>query len=132
MRLITALILFALANPASAAVPDNNKLVIAFAPGSHALTPVANAQLDLAAGLYKAAHPYVMFSAGHTDATGGEVANLLLSVKRGQVVKQGLVARGVPAERLLIQAFGASDPVDAGDPAAGENRRAVVTWRVRP
>lgn len=132
MRLITALILFALAAPASAAVPDNNRLIIQFAPGSHTLTPVANAQLDLAAGLYRDAHPYVMFAAGHTDQSGGEIGNLLLSVKRGQVVKQGLVARGVPAERLLIQAFGASDPLDAGDPAAPENRRAVVTWRVRP
>jgi outer membrane protein OmpA-like peptidoglycan-associated protein len=46
------------------------------------------------------------------------------------VVKKALVARGIPADRLLLQAFGASSPADASNPNAAENRRVVVTWRL--
>ncbi len=125
MRLPIALALLAL----TAAAPDDNRLVIAFASGSHALSPVARAQLDLAAGLYRDAHPHVMFAAGHSDATGGEFGNLMLSARRGMVVKQALMARDVPADRLLVRALGASELADPGDPAGAGNRRAVVTWR---
>ncbi len=125
MRLAIALALLAL----TAAAPDDNRLVIAFASGSHALSPVARAQLDLAAGLYRDAHPHVMFAAGHSDATGGEFGNLVLSARRGMVVKQALMARGVPADRLLVRALGASELADPGAPAGAQNRRAVVTWR---
>lgn len=125
MRLPIALALLAL----TAAAPDDNRLVIAFASGSHALSPVAQAQLDLAAGLYRDAHPHVMVADGHSDATGTEFGNLMLSARRGMAVKQALMARGVPADRLLVRALGASELADPGDPAGAENRRAVVTWR---
>lgn len=125
MRLPIALALLAL----TAAAPDDNRLVIQFPIGSHALSPVAQAQLDLAAGLYRDAHPHQMFAAGHSDATGGEFGNLVLSARRSMAVKQALVARGVPADRLLVRALGASELADPGDPAGAGNRRAVVTWR---
>lgn len=125
MRTLAVLALLAL----TAAAPDDNRLVVTFAPGSHALSPMAQAQLDLAAGLYRDNHPHVMFAAGHSDQTGGEYANLLLSARRGLAVKQALMARGVPADRLLVRALGASELADPGDPAGAPNRRAVVTWR---
>ena len=40
------------------------------------------------------------------------------------------VAAAVPADRLLLQAFGTSEPADASDPADPTNRRVVVTWRL--
>ncbi len=119
MRLIAVLALLAL----TAAAPNDNQLVVVFASGSSALTPLANSQLDLAAQLYKDAHPHVMFSTGHTDASGNDYGNVLLSARRSHAVQQALVARGVPASRLLMRAFGSSEPVD------GESRRVVVTWR---
>lgn len=119
MRLIAALALLAL----TAAAPNDNQLIITFSAGSSALTPLANSQLDLAARLYRDAHPHVMFASGHTDASGDEFGNVLLSARRSHAVQQALVARGVPASRLLMRAFGASEPVD------GEARRVVVTWR---
>jgi flagellar motor protein MotB len=45
-------------------------------------------------------------------------------------VKQGLIARGIPPDRLLIQAFGESDPAEAKDPLAADNRRVVIQWRL--
>ena len=52
----------------------------------------------------------LMFSTGHTDRNGDEFANILLSAKRAEAVKKGLVARGIPADRLLIQALGGERP----------------------
>jgi outer membrane protein OmpA-like peptidoglycan-associated protein len=107
-----------------------DKVVISFPDGSSTLTPAANAQLDLAARLFRDASPVVMFTSGHSDPSGDEYTNLLLSARRAAVVKQGLVARGIPANKLLLQALGQSEPVDKSDPLSSENRRVVITWRL--
>lgn len=112
-----------------AAVADN-KITVTFPQGGAALTPDANKQLDLAARLYRDANPVAMFTAGYTDRSGDEFGNLLLSAERARAVKGGLVARGIPADRLLIQAFGSSELANSSDPQAAENRRVVVTWRL--
>lgn len=112
-----------------AAVADN-KITVTFPEGGAVLTPDANKQLDLAARLYRDANPVAMFTAGYTDRTGDEFGNLLLSAQRARAVKGGLVARGIPADRLLIQAFGSSELANSADPQAPENRRVVVTWRL--
>jgi len=112
-----------------AAVADN-KITVTFPEGGAVLTPDANKKLDLAARLYRDANPVAMFTAGYTDRTGDEFDNLLLSARRARAVKGGLVARGIPADRLLIQAFGSSELANSSDPQAPENRRVVVTWRL--
>ena len=101
-----------------------------FPQGGTRLTPEANKQLDTAARLFRDANPVLMFTTGYADKSGDEYANLLLSARRAQVVKKALVARGLPAARLLLQALGASDPADSSDPTAPTNRRVVVTWRL--
>ena len=108
----------------------NNKVVIEFPLGGAKLTPEANKQLDLAARLYRDANPVLMFSTGHSDRSGDEFANVVLSAKRAEAVKIGLVARGIPADRLLIQALGESDLANTSDPNAAENRRVTITWRL--
>lgn len=108
----------------------NDKIEIVFPHGGSRLTPEAAKQLDLAARLFRDANPVLMFTTGYSDNTGDEYHNLLLSARRAQIVKQALVARGIPANRLLLQALGASDPAVSADPTAAENRRVVVTWRL--
>ena len=108
----------------------NDKIEITFPHGGASLTPDADRKLDLAARLFRDANPVLMFTTGYSDNTGDEYSNLLLSARRAEVVKKALVARGIPADRLLLQAFGASDPADASDPGAAANRRVVVTWRL--
>ena len=107
-----------------------NKVDIEFPMGGAKLTPEANKQLDLAARLFRDANPVLMFSTGHTDRSGDEFANILLSAKRAQAVKLGLVARGIPADRLLIQAMGETELANVRDPTAAENRRVTITWRL--
>ncbi len=108
----------------------NDQIAITFTDGSAALSDDANKKLDLAARLFRDANPVLMFTTGHSDNSGDEYANLLLSARRAQAVKKALVARGIPADRLLLRAMGASDPVTNEAPSAAENRRVVVTWRL--
>jgi outer membrane protein OmpA-like peptidoglycan-associated protein len=119
----------AAANPAKPsadpAKPSDESLTITFDPAQAGLSPAANAQLDGAARLYRDARPEVMIVAGHTDATGSEFGNLLLSARRAEAVKQGLVDRGVPADRLEVVAIGEAQPT----PGVVPSRSAVVTWR---
>ena len=107
-----------------------NRVDITFPVGGAMLTPEDEKQLDLAARLYRDAHPVLMFTTGYADRTGDEYQNVLLSAKRAETVKRALVARGIPADRLLIQALGESELADTSDPDSPQNRRVVITWRL--
>jgi outer membrane protein OmpA-like peptidoglycan-associated protein len=125
--------------PASAAAPTQTaaagskpsdpaaaeSLTIDFPNDSDTLSDDAKAQMDHAARLYRDAKPEVMIITGHTDTTGTEFANVILSAKRAAAVKQALTDRGIPADRLEIVADGEAEPVVGVLPS----RTAVVTWR---
>jgi outer membrane protein OmpA-like peptidoglycan-associated protein len=57
---------------------------------------------------------------GFTDNTGTAVRNLKLSGERAAAVRQWLVTKGIPAERLTARGFGAENPIAPNDTA--ENR----------
>ncbi|MHB1214179.1 MAG: OmpA family protein [Thiobacillus sp.] len=63
--------------------------------------------------------------AGHADSTGTEEYNLGLSRRRAEAVRDYLVSKGVPAERLTIKAYGESQPVASNSTSEGraKNRR---------
>lgn len=71
-----------------------------------------------------------MFASGYTDRTGDEYGNLLLSARRAEAIKSGLVARGISGDRLLMQAFGNSVLANPADPSGAENRRGVIAWNL--
>jgi outer membrane protein OmpA-like peptidoglycan-associated protein len=113
--------------PATASPPKalNESLTISFSDASTTLSPDAQSQLDGAARLYRDAGPEVMIVSGHTDRSGAEFQNILLSARRAEKVKQALVDRGVPSDKLQIVAIGEAEPV----PGVQPSRSAVVTWR---
>ncbi|MBE7213103.1 MAG: OmpA family protein [Gluconacetobacter diazotrophicus] len=108
----------------------SDQIQIQFPNGSAAITGDADKQLDVAARLFRDADPVLMFVSGYSDTSGDEYANLLLSARRAEAVKKALAARGIPADRLLLRAYGTSDPAKVDQPADAENRRVVVTWRL--
>lgn len=73
---------------------------------------------------------------GHTDASGDEPANEVLSLERATSVKRALVARGVPEASLQVRGLGSSVPVSGLDPADPANRRiefrVVARLQVKP
>ena len=64
---------------------------------------------------------------GHTDLTGNPENNQTLSQERADRVRQALVDKGVPAERLTSKGFGSSQPVENAQTseANAKNRRTV-------
>ena len=94
------------------------------------MMPDADKQLDIAARLFRDVRPVSMFSVGYSDAVGDEFNNLLLSARRARTVKAALIARGIPANQILLRAYGQSDPIDRAHPDAPENRRVLVTWDI--
>lgn len=64
---------------------------------------------------------------GHTDAVGGDAANLALSLRRAAAVRDYLVrVRGVAEGRLEIEGRGRSRLADPAHPKAAVNRRVEV------
>ena len=115
------------ASAAAASAPSDVQLY--FADSSSALNATENQKLDQAARLYREGNPAVMFVTGHSDSRGSEYPNLLLSAERAKAAKQALVARGIPSNRLQLQAMGSSLPRDPNTPVPQDNRRVVITWR---
>ena len=70
-----------------------------------------------------------MTVARHSDRTGAGLTNLFLSGRRAAVVKEALVARAIPADRLELVAYGIPEPAVPGNPTALDNRRMVIGWR---
>ncbi len=63
---------------------------------------------------------------GYTDANGSADYNLSLSQRRADTVVRYLVARGIPANRLIAIGRGEQDLADPGRPDAAINRRVEV------
>ncbi len=62
---------------------------------------------------------------GHTDADGGDEANMTLSKARGKAVMDKLISMGIASERLKFNGFGESKPLDNNSTPEGKanNRR---------
>ncbi len=112
------------------AKPPSIDLSIEFDLNSHTLTAKGQAALDVLGEALKSRdlQDYRFLIAGHTDATGGEEYNLMLSDLRARAVKDFLTDRHkIGGERLLTKGFGESRLLDPERPDAALNRRVQVT-----
>jgi outer membrane protein OmpA-like peptidoglycan-associated protein len=68
---------------------------------------------------------------GHTDSTGSDAINNPLSVDRAESVRDYLVARGVPAQRIQVSGAGSRQPVadNTSDAGRAQNRRVEIFLR---
>ena len=71
---------------------------------------------------------------GHTDSTGGDQFNQLLSEQRASSVAQYLMSRQLSAQRFVIRGSGSRQPVADNGSAAGraQNRRVEITLTPLP
>jgi outer membrane protein OmpA-like peptidoglycan-associated protein len=67
---------------------------------------------------------------GHTDNTGEEDFNRRLSKDRAQAVADFLMANGISNDRILVQGFGADQPIASNEDELGRARNRRVEVRV--
>lgn len=99
-----------------------------FPSGSAVLPKGELPSLDRIAELLKDHPKLSALIEGHTDNAGPEEINLAVSRARAEAVKQALIARGVPEERLTAEGAGEGRPIADNGTAAGrsQNRRVEV------
>lgn len=98
---------------------------VLFASGQSALLANARSKLDEVANALKQAEGSQFLVEGHTDSVGSDSFNQELSVRRAQSVRDYLVDRGVPADKVKAVGFGKTRPVTDNSTAEGRanNRR---------
>ena len=102
---------------------------IQFALGSAQITPESSETLRNLGNVlnHELADQKAFLVEGHTDASGSRQVNAALSRRRAEAVKNYLVREfGVSPSRLEVAGKGSSEPVNAADPYAAENRRVIV------
>ena len=67
---------------------------------------------------------------GHTDNVGDDDANMILSKKRAESVKNFLSAKGIDEGRILTEFFGESKPIAANDTSAGRQKNRRVEFKI--
>ena len=103
-------------------------LLIQFDFNSAKVQPVSEQALaNLAQAMQSKELADVKFAVeGHTDAKGKADYNLKLSEQRAQAVSAVLASRGVSSSRLAAVGKGATEPANAAEPLAAENRRVRI------
>ncbi|MDE2401503.1 MAG: OmpA family protein [Burkholderiales bacterium] len=99
--------------------------IIEFEAGSAVLRPAGMAILDEMAQTLAKLKGKKVEVLGHTDAQGGRVANVALSLARAQAVKTYLVGKGLLADSISTAGLGPDRPVasNATDEGRARNRR---------
>src|SRR5216683_3426625 len=100
---------------------------VLFASGKSTLLPDARGKLDQVAEALKNTDRQFIVE-GHTDSRGSARVNQRLSERRAETVRNYLIERGVPPERIKAEGFGKSRPVASNRTAEGRanNRRVEI------
>lgn len=89
------------------------------------LLPQSRAAIEAAAGVLRNNPDWRLAIEGHTDAIGGDAANLALSRARAEAVRRALADAGFDAGRFTTAGFGETRPRASNDTIEGRaaNRR---------
>jgi OOP family OmpA-OmpF porin len=104
---------------------------IAFEPGTSSLAAASSPALDVLAAALSSQPSLSVLIVGHSDNQGTLDANLALSQRRAEAVRDALVSRGVAAERLEARGVGFLAPVasNATEEGRARNRRVELVLR---
>lgn len=101
---------------------------VLFAVDRSTLTPTGQAILDGQAQWLLTNADYRAVIEGHADEQGTREYNLALGFRRANAVREYLVSRGVPSNRLEVTSFGKERPIEicSQESCYAQNRRAVT------
>ncbi len=99
-----------------------------FETDSSALTPTAMATLDKQAAWLNRYTNYRILIEGHADERGTREYNIALGARRGSIVVNYLISKGVNGQRITTKSFGKERPVAICNDIScwSQNRRAVT------
>jgi OOP family OmpA-OmpF porin len=92
------------------------------------IKPEGRQILDQVASQAASINLETLIATGHTDSTGPEAYNQKLSERRANAVKDYLVGKGVPADRIYVEGKGETSPVASNATREGraQNRRVEI------
>ncbi len=103
---------------------------VGFEEGADTLTSQSLSQADdLVAMLNKYPDISIVIE-GHTDNAGGAAANLALSQKRADSIKNYLVQKGITESRLKATGYGASRPIETNETDEGRQKNSRIQFRI--
>jgi prepilin-type N-terminal cleavage/methylation domain-containing protein len=108
----------------AAAAEALNRVYFAF--DSAVIEHDAEHDLDYVAFILEENPEVSLTLAGHTDLVGSNEYNDTLADRRADAVRDALIERGVPADRLTTRGFGESSPIDLILGRSLVNRRVEV------
>jgi outer membrane protein OmpA-like peptidoglycan-associated protein len=117
--------------PAAAATGASKQMVLndsAFAPGAATLRPEARSNVSAIVAFVNRDRNKQIRIEGHTDNGGNANADLVLSQRRAEAVRDALVGAGVDARRITTFGMGRAQPVAPNTTEEGRarNRRVDV------
>ncbi|NRD70946.1 OmpA family protein [Psychrobacter okhotskensis] len=104
--------------------------IVEFESGSAKLTSMGLGILDDMAGVLQRVGDKPVTIIGHTDNVGNPSANLVLSNKRAEAVKQYLIGRNIDAARLSTAGKGDADPIASNDNEEGRTRNRRIEFNL--
>ena len=117
--------------PAAAAVkPAGEKITVAadalFDFNKATLRPEGKAKIDEVAAKAGELNLEVVIAVGHADRIGGAAYNQKLSEKRAAAVKDYMVSKGIPANRIYTEGKGSKQPVTKPGECKGPKSAKVI------
>lgn len=67
---------------------------------------------------------------GHTDSFGPDDANMVLGLKRANILKDILIAKGVPEKNIIVKSKGEKSPVAPNDTPANRSKNRRVELKI--
>lgn len=106
---------------------------VLFASNKYTLLPAARERLEQVAQALMSGDSKAQFVVeGHTDSRGKPEVNQVLSQNRADAVRDYLIERGVPAERITAEGHGPDNPVADNKTADGRANNRRVEIVVKP
>lgn len=103
-----------------------------FEVGSFNLSYTAQNDVARLAAVLTQYHKTTVIVSGHTDSTGSEELNQVLSERRANAVKNILQQNGVVSNRITTVGFGKSAPIADNSTAYGRQLNRRVTLKITP
>lgn len=109
-------------------VPIPGPFMVFFDFDQTVLTADARSIIERAAKAFKQVGAARIAAAGHADRSGSDQYNQALAMKRAQVVRDALIAEGIPASQIGIRSEGESSPLVKTNDGVREwqNRRVEI------